>query len=1009
MTSIRLISFSIFASFSLANGTSHAIGQDDTGSIASKAESLIVARCIRCHAGEEAKGGLDLSTRVTALKGGENGPAFTPANFEESLLWQRVADDEMPPKSPLPDDEKKLLAAWIDSGAAWPEQPIDPFRRSTARSAGYDWWSFRPVRSEFPEIGEAETAKIHPVDAFVDREMARHGLKPNPRSRPRDLIRRLSFDLTGLPPTPELVRAFEADPSREHYRRIVDSMLASPRFGERWARHWLDVVRYGESTGFERNEPNFTIWPYRDWVIKAINDDMPFDRFARMQIAGDLENPGPEGAAASAFLVAGVHNTVIGVSRRMRLLARQDELEETVGTLGQAFLGLTVQCARCHDHKFDPISSREYYGMIAAIDGVQHGERVFENFDAQVRRAVLETRLKFVATRIAEIETKARAVAPIAVATRTEPKEKSKENDLPVPYAMWSFENGPEDEAGNLHGQLIGGARIESGALVLDGVSAWFRTPTLKKYLGVKTFEAWVMTDDLDQRGGGVISLQSSDGGIFDAIVFAEQEPRRWMAGSDGFARTASFRGQEETEARSRPVHLAIVWDKDGVISAYRDGMPYGTPYKTVPAKFPLNDTHLTIGLRHLPAGGNRMFRGRVLRAAVYDRALKPADIERSASRESGFVSPEELAARLGPDAARLHGELRRQRQALSEELARVVAEPKPKVYTVQANAQPEKMRVHVRGDVIEFGPEVAPAGLKALGASADWGLSADATDRDRRTRLAAWVASNGNPAFPRVIVNRLWHHHFGTGIVETPNDFGFNGGRPSHPELLDYLARKLIDEGYRLKPIHRLIVTSEAYMRSSDPNPANIAADAAGRFLWRHAPSRLEGEAIRDAMLAISGAANLAMGGPGFVDVSVTPNNGTTYYEPIDSDDTGLQRRTVYRFSPRGGRSTLLDTFDCPDAATTSPRRNVTTTPLQALSLLHGDFTVRMARETARRIELEGLPGVDEQVVRAWSLILQRPPDAVEAQMSQKLFERHGLWAVCLGLFNANEFVVVP
>ncbi|MBI1323303.1 DUF1553 domain-containing protein [bacterium] len=1005
MASLRLILKSVVYIVVLAFGMVPAAGQDQGPVLAGKAESLIVARCIRCHAGDEAKGGLDLSTRIAALKGGKNGPSFAPANSEDSLMWQRVADDEMPPKSPLPDDEKRILAAWIDSGAAWPDQPIDPFRRSTARSAGYDWWSFRPVRSVFPEIADTKTPGANPVDTFVDRELARNDLKPNPRSRPRDLIRRLSFDLTGLPPSPELVRAFEADPSQAHYLRIVDTMLASPRFGERWARHWLDVVRYGESTGFERNEPNFTIWPYRDWVIKAINDDMPFDRFARMQIAGDLENPGQEGAAASAFLVAGVHNTVIGVSRRMRLLARQDELEETIGTLGQAFLGLTVQCARCHDHKFDPISSREYYGMIAAIDGVQHGERVFENLDAQVRRADLESRFESVSARIAALEARARASAPVAESRRPEPKRK----DLPVPYAMWSFDNGPEDEAGNLHGQLVGGARIESGALVLDGVSAWFRTPTLKKYLGIKTFEAWVMTDDLDQRGGGVISLQSNDGGIFDAIVFGEQETRRWMAGSDGFSRTASFRGQEETEAKTRPVHVAIVWDKDGVVSAYRDGMPYGTPYKTVPAKFPLNDTHLAIGLRHLPAGGNRMFRGRVLRAAVYDRALKPAEIERSAARESGFVSPEELAARLGPEAARQHGELRRQRQGLAEELARVVAAPKPKIYAVQANAQPEKMRVHVRGDINEFGPEVAPAGLKALGASSDWGLTPDAPDRDRRTRLAAWITSKDNPAFPRVIVNRLWHHHFGTGIVETPNDFGFNGGRPSHPELLDFLARKLIDEGYRLKPIHRLIVTSEAYMRSSDPNPVNSATDAAGRFLWRHAPSRLEGEAIRDAMLAISGTANPAMGGPGFVDVSVTPNNGTTYYEPIDSDDQELQRRTVYRFSPRGGRSTLLDTFDCPDSATTSPRRNVTTTPLQALSLLHGDFTVRMARETARRIEAERLPGVEEQLARAWSLILQRSPDSVEAEMSRKLLERHGLWAVCLGLFNANEFVVVP
>ncbi len=973
--------------------------------ISNKAETVIATRCIRCHTGEEAKGGLDLATRVAALKGGESGPSLISGKAEESLLWQRVADDEMPPKSPLPDDEKRILAAWIDSGAAWPAQPIDPFRKSTAKSAGYDWWSFRPVRADFSDVPELANSPKNPIDTFVDRELARQSLKPNPRAGARDLIRRLAFDLTGLPPEPELVAAFEADPSDAHYRKIVDRLLASPRFGERWARHWLDVVRYGESTGFERNEPNYTIWPYRDWVIKAINDDLPYDRFVRMQIAGDLDNPGPEGAAASAFLVAGVHNTVIGVSRRMRLLARQDELEETVGTLGQTFLGLTVQCARCHDHKFDPISSREYYGMIAAIDGVQHGERVFENPDAQRRRGDLEARIRDVSERIVALEREARTKAPVA-ATATRPVQDRQ--DLPKPYAMWTFDNGPEDEAGSLHGQLMGTARIEAGALVLDGKSGWFRTPGLKKLLGAKTFEAWVSTEDLDQRGGGVISLQSDDGAIFDAIVFGEQEPRRWMAGSDGFVRTSSFRGTEETDLNARPVHVAIVWDKDGIVTAYRDGMPYGLPYKTTPAKFPVNATHLAIGLRHLPAGGNRMFRGRVLRAVVYDRALKPAEIAKSATREAGFVSPEELAERLGPTAALAHRELRRERQTLSEELARLVAAPKPKIYSVQATDRPEPMRVHVRGDVTEFGPEVPPAGLKALGQNANWGLSPAASDRERRTELADWITSPENPTFPRVIVNRLWHHHFGTGIVETPNDFGFNGGRPSHPELLDFLAHQLIDGGFRLKPIHRLIVTSEAYMRSSAPNQANAAIDASGRYLWRHAPSRLEGEAIRDAMLAIAGTANLAMGGPGFIDVSVTPNNGTTYYEPIDSDEPNLQRRTVYRFAPRGGRSTLLDTFDCPDAATTSPRRNVTTTPLQALSLLHGDFTVRLARETARRIEAEGHTNA-AAIERAWSLVLQRPPDPAELELSATLAKRHGLWAVVLGLFNANEFVVVP
>lgn len=970
---------------------------------AEKAESILIARCIRCHIGDDAKGGLDLSQRSSALRGGKNGAAFLPGSAEESLLWQRVADDEMPPKEPLNEADKSTLAAWIESGAAWPASPLDPFRISTGKSAGYDWWAFRPLQTDFSKAIDIAEKGRNPIDIFVDRELKRHDAKPNPQAKPRDLIRRLAFDLTGLPPEPELVAAFESDPSRKRYETIVDRFLASPRFGERWARHWLDVVRYGESTGFERNEPNYTLWPYRDWIVKALNDDLPYDQFARMQLAGDVIAAGPEGAAASAFLVAGVHNTVIGVSRRMRLLARQDELEEIVGTMGQTFLGLTIQCARCHDHKFDPITAREYYGVISAIDGVQHGERTFESRETAILRNSLESRLKAVSAEISRIENAGRERPSQPAPESIEP------DDLPKPYAMWTFDDGPQDGVGSLHGTLTGGVRIESGELKLDGKTGYFRTPTLKKYLSVKTFEAWVMTDDLAQRGGGIVSQQSDDGAIFDAIVFGEQEPRRWMAGSDGFSRTSSFRGPEETEAAARPVHIAITYDRDGMVTCYRDGMPYGLPYKSTPAKFPVNGAHIAIGLRHLPAGGNRHFKGSVLRAAVYDRALKPEEIARSAARESGFLSVENLTARLGSEMAEKHRSLRSQREQLGKELTRASAAPMTKIYAVNAAAKPGPMRVHLRGDVTEFGPVVSPGGLKAVRGDFDWAVSPDSTDRERRTKLAEWIASPENPLFARVIVNRLWHHHFGIGIVETPNDFGFNGGRPSHPELLDFLARSLVDNGFRLKPLHRLIVTSDAYMRSAEFSPENARADAQNRLLWRHAPTRLEGEALRDAMLAVSGELNVAMGGPGYVDVTVTPNNGTTYYEPIDTAEPNLQRRTIYRFSPRGGRSTLLDSFDCPDASATSPRRNVTTTPLQALSLLHGEMTVRLAHSLAERAEREAGQTAKSRVERCWSLVLQRSPDADELAASLDLAERHGLWAVCLGLFNANEFVVTP
>ena len=983
---LMMICIAVLVPFSMARAA------DEASSIT----ALLASRCLDCHSGDEAKGGLDLTTAALARQGGESGPAIDQAKPLESLLWERVSDNEMPPKKPLSSAEKNTIRQWLASGARWPAASIDRFSLSTSTKAGYDWWAFRPLKSEF-------SIKHHdrnPIDQFIDARLNETGLKPNPAANPRDLIRRLAFDLTGLPPENAILQNYITNPTPENYLRIANRMLASPRYGERWARHWLDVVRYGESTGFERNAPNHILWPYRDWVISALNNDMPYDEFVRRQVAGDLLDPGPSGAAASGFMVAGIHNTVIGVSERMRLLARQDELEENIGVLGQAFLGLTVQCARCHDHKFDPISSREYYSMVSAIDGVQHGERSFPDPNIAIKMKLLDAEIKKAGAEITSIENIARNNRPKAT-------KSTAGADFPKPFAMWTFDNDLKDSAGNLHGQLFGNARLEGGALVLDGKSGYMRTATMKRTLGIKTFEAWVMSDNLDQRGGGVVSLESDDGSIFDAIVFGEQELRRWMPGSDGFSRTVSFQGPMEDAMQNRPVHIAIVYEKDGTITCYRDGRLYGLPVQTKIAKFPLGQTHIAIGLRHLPAGGNKHFQGRVLRACVYDRPLKADEISKSAGREGDFISEDDFRKILPADQFARRTELQSRLAKLQKELTATAKESLTKIYAIAPRQNPGPMKVHLRGDVVQFGPVVNPSGLKLAGQNADWKLNPDSTDADRRLQLARWITSRENPLFARVIVNRIWHYHFGTGIVDTPNDFGFNGGRPSHPELLDFLARYLIDNHYQMKSLHRLIVSSDAYKRSSAANAENIAKDAGNRLLWRHNPTRLEGEVLRDSMLAISRMLNQQMGGPGFIDVTIDNNNGTTYYEPLDPVEPEFQRRTIYRFSPRGGRSTLLDTFDCPDPSTTSPRRNVTTTPLQALSLMHGPFTVRMAESLATKIQIQFPDSPEKQVNEAWQQLLQRAPDRVESEESLALLKRHGLWAVCLGLLNTNEFVI--
>ena len=578
------------------------------------------------------------------------------------------------------------------------------FAQEADQSSG--WWSFTPAGTiKVPTVGSGSNP-AHPIDAFIRSRLAKEGLAPSKPASPGVLVRRLHFDLLGLPPAPGVVEEFVRDPSPAAYRVLVDSLLASPHYGERWARHWLDVARYGESNGFEYNEARRNAWPYRDWVIKAFNDDMPYDEFARMQLAGDILKPGKEGTAAVGFLVAGTHNTVLGSSDQMKRQARQDELEEIVGTVTQGFLGLTVHCARCHDHKTDPIPNSEYYRVAAALSGVRHGTRQ------------------------------------------------------------------------------------------------------------------------------GMFSVRPANPGV---------------------------------------------------------------------------------------------------------------------------------------------------------------------------------MRIHHRGSAGDLGDEVTPGGVAALqGLSAEFKLAGNSSDAQRRRALAAWVTAPANPLFARVIVNRAWHYHFGRGIVETPSDLGAGGGRPSHPELLDWLAGWFRRNGYSLKALHRLVVTSETWRQSSASRPAALARDSGNSLLWRFSPRRVEAEVLRDSILQVAGVLNTHRGGPGYEDVREQHFNAGRYYHPIEVKGAKFNRRTIYRFSPRGARDALLDTFDCPDPSTTSPRRAVTTTPLQALSLSNNPFVWRMADSFAARVRKEAGGEVLRQLELAWRLCLGRPPAEGELERGRQLVEKQGLSSLCRVLFNSSEFVLI-
>lgn len=961
---------------------------------------FLVQHCLDCHSGPKPKGKLDLTTKAATFKGGKNGPSVVVGKPEESLLWQRVRDGEMPPKKKLTEKEQAVLKDWIAAGAKWGSDPIDPFRFTSEKRAGYDWWSLQPVkRPETPAVKQAAWPR-NPVDAFVLARLEAKGLPPSPEAERRVLIRRLAFDLTGLPPSPAEVEAFVNDRDPKAYEKLVDRYLASPHYGERWARHWLDVVRFGESNGFERDLPRPTAWPYRDWVVKALNDDMPYDEFVRLQLAGDVMKPDDPGAiTAAGFLVAGAHDTVVPAVERMRMAMQQDELEDTLGTVGQTFLGLTVNCARCHDHKFDPISQKDYYRLIATLAGVQHGERAVKPID-KGDLAKLQAQYDDLARRIAELD------EPVRKAIVAERQKLGSKAAAPKALAEWDFAADLKDRLGELHGTRFGEARLDAG-LRVDGKTAYVSTEPLKKDLKEKTLEAWVRLDQLKQQGGGVISVETRDGIRFDAIVFGEREAGRWMAGSDGFSRTDSFQGPAEVQADKEPVHVAITYLADGTITGYRNGQPYGKPYRSAGLlPFKAGDAHVVFGMRHAPSGSNKMLAGVVTRARLYDRALSAEEVAASAGVVSTQVSEAEVIAALTGEQKTKRQELTTQLNRVAADIDRRRADLVTKVYTVVPQ-QPGPTHLLVRGNVAEPGEALTAGGIASL-PEAEWQMKADAPEGQRRLRLAQWVTAPDNSLLARVMVNRIWHYHFGTGLVDTPNDFGFNGGRPSHPELLDWLASELKEQKWSLKSLHRTILLSATYQQSSKPRDDARKLDAGNRLLWCRSPQRLEAETVRDSMLAACGKLDRSVGGRGYQDFKSYFFKGTQFYDPVDQVGPEFYRRSLYRMSARGGRNPFLDTFDCPDPSTTTPRRAVTTTPLQALALLNNAFVLHTAEAFAERLKAEAGDDVEKQIGLAYEIAYGRAAEAKEVALVKGFVAKHGLPAFCRVVFNSNEFIYV-
>jgi mono/diheme cytochrome c family protein len=723
--------------------------------------------CVRCHQPDNKKGELSLATSTDLLEAAYIEPGNPDASHLIEVVTAAGGEKPLMPKegAPLPAKEIDTLRAWVAAGAAWPADYIVKEKSKADRN----WWSLRPLAVAEPSSDGVPTDwSASAIDRFVHAKLAANGLTPNPPADRRTLIRRITYDLTGLPPTVEEIEAFEADQSPDAYEKLVDRLLASPRYGEHWGRHWLDVVRFGESTGFEVNHVIDNAWPFRDYVIRSLNDDKPFDELVIEHLAGDAIGQGDANVEVGlTFLVCGPYDLVGNQDAVRAAQIRADTVDEIIRATGEAFLGLTVGCARCHDHKFDPVSQRDYYSLYATFAGVHHGDR---------------------------------AVAP-----------------------------------------------------------------------------------EKDQR--------------------------------DRDAKLA------ELEALKRPL------------------------------------------------------------------------VDEKASLEKMATDPDRIAA------------INRSIAEIDQRIADLPQFPVLRVGRFEQPAQPQT--IFERGDATRKGDEVPPASMSTLADAAKaYALPHDAPERERRLAFARWLVADDNPLTPRVLVNRLWHHHFGTGIVATPSDFGYMGEKPSHPELLDWLATQLRANDWRLKPIHRLIVLSQAYRQSSAYREDAAAADADARLLWRFPPRRLAAEEVRDTILLLCGKLDERQGGPGFRLYDYSRDNVATY-TPSENFGPETYRRSVYHQNARASRVDLLSDFDAPDCAFSIARRVPTTTPAQALSLMNHSFTMTMADALAERLKREAGEGdAAAQVRRAYSIAFGRDAAEEEVAMATALVGQHGLRAFCRAILNSSELI---
>lgn len=889
-------------------------------------QPIFGSHCYDCHGAEKQKSGLRLDVRSRALKGGEyEGPNIIPGDAEASNLIHFVRGDDgektMPPKGEgLSVLEIKTLEQWINEGAIWPEG-VD---KVTLKDPS-EHWSFQPLNPQAVPATKDRGFPRNAIDHYILTGLKAANLSPNPPADKRTWLRRVYLDLTGLLPMPDAVAAFLDDESEEAYEKVVDSLLASPRYGERWAQHWLDVVRYADTHGFEVNTPRPNAWPYRDYVIEAFNSDTPYDRFIREQLTGDLE--GKDSATGFLVTAAALLPGQIGKDEESKRLARQDELGEIVNNVGEAFLGLSVGCARCHDHKFDPVSAKDYYAMQAFFSGVLYGDRELPN-----------SKYEKPAIKLARMEA-----------------ELAKQ----LPSAMSGVERGQVNVVLNVE--------------CFEPVVAKKVRFTVLETMAENRREACIDEFEIFDTAGRNVALASS--GVKVSASGSRTQPgrhelpfindgvygnsRSWMSDKVGT-------GWVEFEFAESQKIDRIFWGRD------REGK-FGD---RLAVNYKIEVSNDSGGWKRVADSTDRQpFQQKHIKRHAFHKEAFPAAVRPSATKLS---AERDAFVKLHPGGKQM-------------------------VFAGRFTS-PEPMYLLRRGDPEQPGEEVAPAVPEFFGSVS---LPREAGDQDRRRTLAQWISSPENPLTARVMANRIWQWHFGIGLVETANDFGLSGMEPSHPELLDWLAAELIQSGWSLKHLHRLIVLSATYRQSSQYRSDGMAVDSGSRLLWRYPSRRIEAEPIRDSMLLVSGSLNLETGGPGF-DL-FQKRGGLSGFPPVEVFKKSGFRRMIYAHKIRMERDAVFGAFDCPDAGQSAPLRRQSTTPIQALNLFNSQFTIDQSESFAKHIISIAGDEVAEQVNYAWQLSFSRSPDPDERDDAISLVLSHGLATLCRAIYNSNEFVFLP